>query len=553
MLKKLHNYSALRVNYFILFALLPFVYSDSVIDPVLLPRQAFLTLFLLLTWTFIFVSGKLKNTTLLFSNLSLLLIISSALLVILSFISCIYSTVVSESIYIASKYGIIFLFFITTCFLIRAGLILKSDLVNGVLVFCVLSLCYGIYDILSLTANNIDILTHADLVNATYANKNLFASVLILCFWAIFAGNLHYLFRSVLIILLAVFILLIQSKIAGAVFTGMLLFYVIRNAGTYFKKNRRAVIICSLLAFIVLLLLAFNFYRFGNLTSLHTLDTRYSLWSNSFKMAGENPFGVGSGNWQVFFPKYGLSYFDLPEVKNGMTIYHQPHNDFIWILCELGIQGLTVYLSIFLLVLLMLVRIMRRENKQLPFLLLISIIGYCAIAFFDFPLERIEHQVLLSVIIVLSMNDYDIVSVRHRTIVPLRYNSVYTALIMISLIVCYYRLKGEYFTRRFIFSDRSEQAESVITNCDKAGSFFYRITPVSVPLDWYAGVSLFSRNKPEAAKLRFEKAREYAPYNIHVLFHLGTIYEKLGEHSKAAECFQTAHTISPSARIAPLK
>lgn len=553
MFKTLHNYSALQVSYFIFFALLPFVYSESFIDPVLIPRQAFLTLFLSFIWGFVLLSGKLKNRTIQISTLSLLLIFSSAGLVILSFISNACSTVVSESIYVASKYGILFLFLITTYVLLRAGLIAKSDLTNGVLAFCILSLLYGICDVALMAMNGIDILKHAVLINATYANKNLFASVLVLCCWAVLSAKLHTAFRYALIIALITMTLLIQSKIATAVVICMFLLYAAKNLKAFFKTNRMLMITGVLSALIIVLFVSFNFSRFQNLSNLHTLDTRYSLWRNSFEMVKEYPLGVGSGNWQVFFPKYGLSHFDVPEVRNGLTIYHQPHNDFIWVLCELGIQGLVLYLSGFILTVIMLFRTMKKGNSQLRFLLLINILGYCAIAFFDFPLERIEHQVLLSVTVILTMNNYDVVSARHKTIRTSIVNPIAAIIIGFSMLVCFYRLKGEYYTRQFILADRKKQADFVISACSKAQSPFYSIDPVAVPIDWYAGVSLFSQQKTAAATARLEKARQCAPWNIHVLVHLGTVYEMQGEYAKAAECYYTANRISPDAAIAPLK
>ena len=75
------------------------------------------------------------------------------------------------------------------------------------------------------------------------------------------------------------------------------------------------------------------------------------MWENSGEMIKENfVFGVGAGNWQVYFPKYGFDKFSVNEIKNGLTTYQRPHNDFLWILCETGIIGILAFVSIFIII-----------------------------------------------------------------------------------------------------------------------------------------------------------------------------------------------------------
>lgn len=531
------------------FAILPFVFSDSLIDPVLMPRQLFLTLFLLFIWTFLLFTKKLKGHSLQISNLSWLVILCSGLLVVLPFVSIAYAHTTSESIYVASKYGIVFLFFITTYFLVTAKLLLRADLHNGVLVFFIIALLYGIYDIVLLLINDLDVLANAQLITSAYANKNLFASILLLCFWAVFSIETKIIFKYILIVLLTAFVLLTQSKIVIVAFVLMFLLFAIKNVRTYFKENKINIIIATSLSVITVLVMALNFSKFENVSNLHTLDTRYSLWINSLEMIKEYPFGVGAGNWQIFFPKYGLTHFDLIDVRNGMMSYQRPHNDFIWMFCELGFQGFVFYLSIFFIVIITLIRSLKKKNDPLPFLLLISVIGYCMVAFFDFPLERIEHQVLLSVIILLSMNYYDLNSVKYKIIKPVKYSPVYLMLICISLVVCCYRVKGEYFTRGFIYLNPAKNAASVIEKCNKAESFFYSIDPFSSPIAWHKGLALLNENNMEEAKLQFEKGYKLTPNNVHVLNSLGNIYERQNDTVRSKQYYQMALKISLSATL----
>lgn len=79
------------------------------------------------------------------------------------------------------------------------------------------------------------------------------------------------------------------------------------------------------------------------------------------------------------------------------------------------------------------------------------------------------------------------------------------------------------------------------------------ITSISVPIDWYAAISLFSQNKIEEARLRLLRANNYTPYNINILTHLGNVYEKKGLVIEANLFYEKALKISPNATISKLK
>ena len=528
------------------------MYSEELVDPVTAPRQAFLSIFLLAVHGLLFFKKGFKNKVLQSSRLSLLLILTNAVLLGLSLASAAYAHVVSESLYVASKYGILLVFLLTTYFLLSAQLLFRTDLVNGVLIFCIISLGYGIYDIILLWDSGFQLLNHSVLITATYANKNLFASVLFLCFWAVFTARMPSLARMLLVLVLSVFVLLLQSKIVVFVTAGLLSALAIKNIPS-FQKQKKSLWIGALLITVLLLGVLINFNRFVNLASMHTLGIRFAMWSNSMQMFAENPLGVGAGNWQVFFPKYGLSHFDLPAVRNGTTMGRQPHNDFIWMLCESGIQGLATYLSAFLLLFILQIRSIQKSNDPFSFLLLISSIGYFLVAFFDFPLERMEHQVLVSVIMALSMHQYDGVCKN-----PLPVKSSWLLLICLPLIFCsglisYYRLRGEYYTREALAINSKKYPELVVENCDKARSAFYNLDPVAIPVDWYAAMALAGAGNTHEARLRMERALEFTPYNIRILNRLATIYAKEGQREKAVLLYTRALSISPTASIAPIK
>ncbi len=547
---ELKNSSFLKISYFGFLATLPLVYTEELMDPALLPRQVYLSLFLLGVWLFLIFKKRNELTTILVSKLSYILVIINSLLVILAIVSIFYAHLKSESIFVSSKIGITYLFSITTYFLISMGLLKQSDLTKGVYAFLLVSLTYGIYDVFNLWQNNLSILSNSAFIKATYANKNLFASILILCFFALFVHHKNKIVTGLLLVVFIFFIILLQSKIVVFVFfmiSFLMAFVYFKNRGSANIRATKALVLFFFIS--VICIIGFNSSSFENLSNTHTLVLRLAAWKNSFSMINEFPFGVGSGNWQVYFTKYGVSHFDIDSVKKGVMTFQRPHNDFIWVWCELGIQGLVLYLTFFTLLLYMLVKVFNATKTLSSYLLAISTVGYMLIAFFDFPLERMEHQLLLAVITVMAMNNYDRLYGKTKPLIPLKAIPIFLMLIGFSLVVCCYRLKGEYYTRAFILMSKKTNPDRVIENAEKSKSLFYDVDFASLPIDFHIAKALAFKNKPLETKEKLEKAYQLMPYNIKVLNNLGKVHVKLNENSQASIYFEKLLKISPSFKI----
>jgi len=214
------------------------------------------------------------------------------------------------------------------------------------------------------------------------------------------------------IILLAVFVslLLIQTK---AVLLGIILAITIciPISGKYlFPKTRKWLIGISIVYGFVLILGVLVVNKFPDkLTLLSNNDTvreRILLWTNTFEMIREHPlFGVGAGNWQIFFPSYGLGDFMQTNylVSDGYTTFQRPHNDFLWVLSELGILGFLAYLGVFIYAIWSTIQVLKSESnlkqKHLVLIFLSSLLAYIFVGFVDFPLERNEHQLVLAILL----------------------------------------------------------------------------------------------------------------------------------------------------------
>ena len=67
---------------------------------------------------------------------------------------------------------------------------------------------------------------------------------------------------------------------------------------------------------------------------------RWRIWSHTLDMVADYPLaGVGLGNWSAMYPAY-----DRGDVLHLHSAPRRPHNDFLWLLAELGLLALGLHL-----------------------------------------------------------------------------------------------------------------------------------------------------------------------------------------------------------------
>ena len=559
-LKKKSN--VFNIIYFVFFLFLPFIYSEEVIDPILIPRQLYLSLFLLIIGFVIIIQLINKKTIPDLSFLKTTLPLVFCVFILISIISAINATAISESLYVISKTTIEISFFAITTYLILQKKIELEALIKAIVLFSTSSIFLACYQTYSLFFSDEDFFNNMNLISATFANKNLLSSILFLTLPFVCSGFfLNKEWKNIATVssfLILLLLLIIQTRtVLIAILFSFLIYLTLIFKNRVFSTSYKKIIITSVIS-LSIILGSFLYFKqekyFSRLTNTNTAHIRTLLWENSLSIAKDHPFlGVGSGNWQIHFPKYGMNKFDEYSIKNGMITYQRPHNDFLWVLSENGIIGLSIYLLIFISSLFYLWRLMNFQTdskiKKTYALFFSGIIGYMIISFADFPLERIEHQVILLLIFSFTTAHYFEAfknSKKETTNFPSF--SIFILLffitVFLSLIVSLKRYSGESHTRIMKNFHHKSNWTQMIKEADRAINFCYQIDPMSAPLEWYKGVALFSLGNYELALTSFEKANEIHPNNMHILNNLGTCYELNKEHKKAEAFYLKALSIS---------
>lgn len=549
--------------YYIFMFVLPLLFYTGITDKTLLPRQLLLSVFVLLLAGFVWKGIPRHGFSVKVDAAGLTM---ATYLLVSAVISFLNATVLSEALYAVSKLWIVVSFSLLTVQLLRNNVIAVRHIINAGIVFGCTALATALVDMTEKTLRGENLLHWVYTISGGFGNKNLLSSALFLCL-PFFMLGLHgkrrlKIISSVALVLVLFFVVVLRTRIAliaTIFFFGIVALFYLKGylkhrfwlfAGTFFT-----------LATVGLLALYGVFGNldasadarkyFSRLLNTDTLNERLLFWRNSLDMFREYPLGVGPGNWQIYFPKYGLGQFNSFRIANGTETLQRPHNDFLASLCETGILGFAVYLSIFGVLIYMSLKSIRAAgnayDRRLSIYLFAGIIGFILIAFFDFPMERIEHQVMFFLLSALVIHQYG-VTFRNGFAVPVKriVLLLFVALgACYSFFIAYKRFDGEKYAYKIYLAREGNYDQEVLSYVAHAESPFYEIDTRTIPLEWYRGVAKFSIQQYAESEACFEKAYDLTPYNIHAINNLASCYEVNGKRNNAISTYLKALQISP--------
>jgi O-antigen ligase len=537
-------------------------YSNLTIDQTLYPRIFTLSIFILIILVFKIFSSKKYFLTVDFINIVYICFI------ILSLISINWSinkaVAISESL---KTLLFLYVFLIAHRFNTDNYQVLSSAIQKSVICIFILSFFVAFFQIIDLQSfSRSDIYSVVGLIG----HKNLFSSFIFLCsiFTLLVYVSKKGFWRRLALVSLFLQVSLVILLQTRTVWLGYIVFisvfFLFWASKKYVKKVSLSRIIYSVIISIALTNLFFGLlfprsidyylcrdFKHNNITEtvadFSTLTERAIIWDKTYRMLPNRAFlGVGANNWKINFPNYSLDGFYRAE-EFGIN-FQRPHNDFLWILSEYGFFGFNLYL-LFLFSILFLLFFSLSTNFNFSKLVILSgIIGYLCISFFDFPKERVEHNILFTVL--LGFAYYTIKSENLlRTIFAVKIGRVLSLIsipILLTITCCSFQnIRGEYFTKKLIDARLKRDHHKVIRLSTMALSNCYNLDPTSTPIHWYRGTAYAKLKNNGNALSDLKTAHKLHPYSHYVLNDLGTALVFNNEFDKAKDIYKKAASISP--------
>jgi len=538
--------------------------SPFALDNSLTIRFLFLSLFLAVT--FFLIKKRSRNFLI---NVDVLLL-TYFLFTVYSLLSFLWAINISESFFEIGKTILSFCVFVITYYLLKKEFTYFFTGILKISIGITFLVCFiVIWQWININNNTKDYLY---MISGINGHKNLVSSFLflLLSFLTIALLKFNNIWR-ILVVLAIIFnlfvIALLRTKAVwlgigvGAFFIGI--YYLkIKNITSIFAYRKNYL-------FLVGLMFCFNLFFFSIfqplinvslkeenqevLKKINFLDQeRLTIWSKTYDLSKQHYLiGVGLGNWQINYPKVGLN--GLWRCEDLNVTFQRPHNDFLWILSELGIVGLNLYLFFIILIIFFLnkiigISILKKASNSNALIVLAFIIGFLTISFFDFPKERIEHLIWINLLYAVA---YFYIKKENELPSLFKFNwcSWQSNLAILIFLFFFYigflRQIGEYYTRKIYLAKNLKLNSEVIKFCSKAESFFYSIDPTSIPITWYSGNSYVLMGDYVNAQKDFIKAYHYNPYNRNVLNDLASCYVISNRLDLAKKYYSQAAIISP--------
>lgn len=291
--------------------------------------------------------------------------------------------------------------------------------------------------------------------------------------------------------------------------------------------------------------------------TLSTLDTdkawggRLNMYSSTIGIIQDYPLlGVGLNNWRLVNPKYSDN---LNTDRNNhkwqyAKITQRPHNDFLWLLSEVGIIGMIFIAGFLIYHLRLLLRTLKRDNnsdeqKYILMFCLISLIAIGIESMFDFPRQRTMPNLYLW-----SIMGF-IASTRSKKEVEIKYQNIVSISLAIVLSVvsvfAYFDMKSNTYSQDAKYYNNNNMSKELYASSTISLDYYRNMDYAGTPMYYYLGIAQYKLGDKKAARVFFQKALKIAPYHLGTLMNYMIVLGEIGNLDAAYEIMQTIQDIYP--------
>src|SRR6187549_3362566 len=548
----------------VLIVILPFLYSETPLDTVVSVRYIFLCAFMLL-FVLYFFAWKKRMFTAPF-RLAKIVFITGAAFAVWSLLSLTGAINYREGYWEIGRHllHLVLLFIIMTAVVQEPAQLLKICCA-----ITIISLLHGLVGILQFYEIAFTSLPGNYKPYGFMTNRNLFGSaqafLLPFAIYTFYAGKRSW--KVIAGFTLSVIVLsLLLSQTRSAWLSGIAIFIVSLLLVLIFVPSQRKKWILSSLAAIAVAAAVISLLIFSNKESdlaksvteraaSLTVNTnpqsaadvntseRLKMWKKTLSMIKDHPLtGVGSGNWKVVIPSYGLA---NTVFAKGYFAPDRVHNTYLQIASETGVPGFLFYFGMWVIIAVTGFIVIRKttsiDKKILVILMLAGLSAVAVDSFFSFAVERIEHSVYMllmgSVILGLYAQEAGTTNLKMQSIKKIIQVPV-VLLILFDLWLGKKKFDFEKHLKLAIYFNEQKRFSETINEANSAKNNFFTIDITSNPVELNSGVAYKELKNYDAAIKELNTALSYSPYNNRTYNNLGAVYFDLKQYPNAIDSYK---------------
>ncbi|MBI4372904.1 MAG: tetratricopeptide repeat protein [Candidatus Omnitrophica bacterium] len=267
-------------------------------------------------------------------------------------------------------------------------------------------------------------------------------------------------------------------------------------------------------------------------------SSRFYLWAASLKMFLSHPaFGVGAGNYYVAYPQYSID-------PDKSVFVKWAHNDYLNLLAELGVLGISLLGIWFWLITKRAIRVYRsRESKREQMLLIVLLaitIGIAVDAFFSYDWYMTVPSMFLWTVWGIFQS-YDRTEKYENFDLDSQINSphlIRSSLLILALILFSFSIQNihrkfsahQWFSRSRISLARGE-TDLAVGQMEKA----IQLERYDVRYHYLLGLYYMKQGEGERALRQLETVKAFTPYGLAANLLLSLSQQALGRFDAAVE------------------
>jgi O-antigen ligase len=277
---------------------------------------------------------------------------------------------------------------------------------------------------------------------------------------------------------------------------------------------------------------------------------RMMVWGLTARMIDDHFWmGVGAGNFPIRLHEY-LGPDEAGTVPDFQTLasdnWIQPHNDFLWVFAEKGLAGFLAFVAIFGFAARAAISVLRDPRSPIDAWLVLgslcSLIAYATESCFDFPLDRVSHQVVLAVhLAVLAILGH---GQRQPTVTRSLPGWLIVPPVVASLVIGLAYAWAAWQQELDVMHARRAQHEgewlAMRDAARRATTPWKTLDPLAVPVALLEGLAEVQLGDLTSATACFERAYAANPNRLAVLQNLGAAYAQTGRLDEAVAAFMIA-------------
>ncbi|MFM8890525.1 MAG: tetratricopeptide repeat protein, partial [Planctomycetia bacterium] len=299
---------------------------------------------------------------------------------------------------------------------------------------------------------------------------------------------------------------------------------------------------------------------------------RLMIWGITARMIADHPLtGVGAGNFTVRLHEYYGD--DDLDFSNVHTNWVQPHSDFLWVWAEKGLLGILLFAGCFIAAAAALRRVLRDAvdptDRWLALAAAAGLASYATLSCFDFPLERMNHQVMFALVLAIATvldtaleqatGTGRLASVARpawkRRGLPAAAAGVAALGMVLGVVYARAAIRQEKDVILARRAWRQGRFEEMLDAARRARTPWKTLDPLVSPVAFLEGMAQVRLGRVDEGIACLEQARVDNPNRMYVVNNLGILYAGSGRFDEAIECFSLVaerypHRIEPFNNLA---